>query len=269
MRVAITREVSRQIGRCELSYQVRRPIDVDLAREQHRKYEECLAGLGCSIQRLPEAPDFPDSVFVEDAAIVLDELAVITRPGAESRRLEIQSIAQVLRTHRRLVYIDAPAVLDGGDVLRLGKRLFVGLSHRSNRAAIGQMRELLAGCGYVLAGIQVTDCLHLKSAVTQVAEDTLLINSNWVDGSAFGPVRLIEVDPGEPFAANALMIGDRVLFPEAYPATRRRLETQGINICTVDVSELAKAEGGVTCCSLIFSVSDSAVGTAQSSPRRA
>ncbi len=259
MRVAITREISEAIGHCELSYQARQPIDLDRARAQHRKYEECLKALGCSVQRLPGEPLFPDSVFVEAAAVVLDELAVITRPGAESRRGETVSIAQALRPYRRLEHIVAPGILDGGDVLCLGRNLFVGLSRRSNEAAVEQMRILLADQGYTVTGVEVRGCLHLKSAVTQVVEDTLLINRDWIDGAAFGSMRWIEADPGEPFAANALMTGAGVIFPAAFPATRRRLEAAGINVIPVDVTELAKAEGGVTCCSLIFSGWETAV----------
>jgi dimethylargininase len=252
MLVAITREISAQIGRCELTCKAREAIDVDLARAQHHQYEECLASLGCSVRRLPEEPELPDSVFVEDAAIVLDELAIITRPGAESRRPETHSIAQALFPYRPLVRIEAPATLDGGDVLRVGKRLFVGLSHRSNEEAIRQMQKLLTDYGYTVSGVQVKGCLHLKSAVTQVAEDTLLINGNWIERDPFGPMRFIEVDPGEPCAANALMVDRKVIFPQAYSSTRRHLEANGIEVVPVDASELAKAEGGVTCCSLIF-----------------
>ncbi len=253
MRVAITRELSAEIGRCELTYQTRLPIDVDRARRQHHHYEECLRSLGCSVHRVPEAPELPDAVFVEDIAVVLDEVAVITRPGAESRRPEISSVAQTLLSYRPLVHLEAPGIMDGGDVLRLGKRLFVGLSRRSNEEAIRLMQDLLAGYGYAVTGVPVKGCLHLKSAVTQVAEDLLLINPDWIDGTLFDAMRFVEVDRSEPGAANALMIGDRVIFPQAYPATRRRLEAQGIEVVAVDASELAKAEGGVTCCSLVFS----------------
>jgi dimethylargininase len=252
VRLAITREISRRIGHCELSFQRRIPIDVDLARAQHRRYEESLAALGCSILRLPEAPDLPDSVFVEDVAIVLDEAALITRPGAESRRLEIAGVEQALRPYRRLLHIEAPGTLDGGDVLRMGKRIYVGLSRRSNPAGIRQLRELLSGFGYEVAAVPLTGCLHLKSAVTQVARDAVLINPSQVDPAAFPSIRHIEVAPVEPEAANSLLIGDTVIYPDSYPATRARLEAQGIRVITVPASELAKAEGGVTCCSLIL-----------------
>jgi dimethylargininase len=252
MRLAITREVSAQIGRCELSYLDRRPIDVPLAREQHRRYEECLASLGCTVQRLPEEPTLPDSVFVEDTAVVLDELAVITRPGAESRRPEIASVANALRRHRRLVFIQAPATLDGGDVLVLDRHLYVGISQRSNEEAVEQLRDLLADTDYGITGVVVRDCLHLKSAVTQASHRTLLINRDWVDGTVFDSMELIEVDPAEPSAANGLRIGGELIFPTAFPATMRRLEAHGVKVRPLNVSELMKAEGGVTCCSLIL-----------------
>lgn len=252
MRIAITREVSPRIGACELTHLARTPIDPERARIQHRQYEELLAALGCKLLRLPAEPDLPDSVFVEDAAIVLDELAVITRPGAESRRAETVAVAGALKPCRKLFHIGPPGTLDGGDVLRIGKALYVGQSLRSNLEGIEQLRRIVAPFRYSVIGVALRGCLHLKSAVTQVAENTLLINRAWTDAAAFGDYRLIDVAPSEPFAANALLIGGTVVYPEAFPETRERLEKQGIKLRTVDASELAKAEGGVTCCSLIF-----------------
>ena len=253
--VAITRAVSPQIGQCELTHLGRQAIDVEGAQAQHGQYEACLAGLGCELHRLPAEPDLPDSVFVEDTAVVLDQLAVITRPGAASRRPETESIAQALSPFRRLAFIRAPGTFDGGDLLRIGRVLYIGLSGRSNQAGIEQVRRLVEPFGYRVEGVPVAGCLHLKSAVTQVAEGALLINRDWVDGHAFGPdsdLKLIDVDAAEPYGANALLVGEAVVYPAAYPRTRRRLEAERIAVCAVDVSELAKAEGGVTCCSLIF-----------------
>lgn len=254
MLIAITREVSPNIGRCELTYLAREAIDVNVARAQHHQYQDCLATLGCEIHSLPAEPELPDSVFVEDTAVVLDELAMITRPGADSRKPETQSIARALKPYRRLSYIKSPGIIDGGDVLCIGKTLFVGLSRRSNRAGLEQMRALLNPFGYIVEGVQVSGCLHLKSAVTQVAKNTLLINRTWVDAGAFGHMNFIEVDPLEPFSGNALLVGETVVYPSAYPGTRRQLEDHGVSVRVVDVSELGKAEGGVTCCSLIFNV---------------
>ena len=254
MLLAMTRGISRRMGECELSYQERQPIDIGLARAQHNRYEECLAALGCQIIRLREEPDLPDSVFVEDAAIVLDELAIITRPGAESRRRETSSIDLALRPYRRMVHIEPPGILDGGDVLRIGKRLYIGLSRRTNEDAIRQLRILLDQENYSLSVIPVQGCLHLKSAVTWLGGDTLLINHNWVNAAAFGDMRRVEVAGGEPCAANAISIDGKVVFPAEYPATRSILESRGIEVYPIDVSEIIKAEGGVTCCSLLFSV---------------
>lgn len=252
MWIAITREVSPRIAECELTHLARETIDLERARAQHRQYEQLLAELGCKLVRLPAERDLPDSVFVEDAAVVLDELAVITRPGAESRRSETVSVADALQRCRKLFYIKPPGTLDGGDVLRVGKALYAGLSKRSNREGIKQLHDILLPFGYMVNGVKLHDCLHLKSAVTQVADDTLLINQAWTDAALFRNFRLIDVASSEPFAANALRIGNTVVYPAAFPETRQRLEKHGVCVRTVDASELAKAEGSVTCCSLIF-----------------
>jgi dimethylargininase len=254
MFLAITREVSPNIDNCVLTHRVREPIDLTAARAQHRQYVNCLESLGCQVHALPAEPDLPDSVFVEDTAIVLDEIAIITRPGAESRRAETPSVAQALRPHRHLCFIEAPATLDGGDVLCVGQKVFIGLSGRSNRSAIEQVRAVLSPFGYTVQGVAVRGCLHLKSAVTRVGENTLLINRDWVDDSAFASQDLVEVHPSEPSAGNALLVGERVIYPAGYPATRERLHDRGLALEIVDLSELAKAEGAVTCCSLIFPI---------------
>ncbi|MEW6029195.1 MAG: arginine deiminase family protein [Chloroflexota bacterium] len=252
MLIAITREVSRSIVNCELTHLARTPIDVERARAQHAQYVDALHSLGVEVLCLPEEPDLPDSVFVEDTAIVLDEAAVLTNPGADSRKPEVESIAAALAPYRQLIRVQPPATLDGGDVLVLGKQVYVGQTLRSNAAAVEQLQSLLWPFGCRVFGIPVTDCLHLKSAVTQVGEKTLLINPAWVGKSHFAGFDFIEVDPSEPYAANALLIGNAVIYPSEYPKTRKRLEAAGVQIVPVDAGELAKAEGGVTCCSLIF-----------------
>jgi dimethylargininase len=251
MPVAITRKVSPALGRCELTHLERREIDVARAAAQHAAYERCLERLGCCVVSLPASPELPDSVFVEDVAVVLDELAVVTRPGAESRRAETASIARVLAEHRPLATIEAPATLDGGDALVLGGRVFVGLSGRSNRDGFEQLRLLLGPRGYTVEAVEVRGCLHLKSAVTQIGAQTVLINPQWVDRSRFANLDCVEIDPSEPHAANGLMIGDALLYPEAFPRTTERLRRRGLQLELLDLSELAKAEGAVTCCSLI------------------
>ena len=252
MTQAITREVSPRFSDCEITHIERTPIDLDTARAQHHEYVQALKRLGCEVVELPAQADLPDSVFVEDTAIVLPEVAVITRPGADSRKPETESIAQALAPLKKLVFLQEPASLDGGDVLVLGKKIHVGLSTRSNQEAVDQLNRLLSEYGYSATGVMMHDCLHLKTAVTQVDNDTLLINKNWVDIIHFSGFRLIEVDPEEPFAANCLPIGEAIVFPTAFPRTRAKLESAGYRIAAVDLSELAKAEGAVTCCSLII-----------------
>lgn len=251
MPIAITRKVSPALAQCELTHLERQSIDLSLAVTQHHQYTHALTNLGCAVLHLPAEPTLPDSVFVEDTAIVLDELAIITRPGALSRRPETASIAQALAPYRRLAYIEAPGLVDGGDVLRLEKTLYVGLSTRSNQPAIAQMQHILAPFGYTVQGVAVDGCLHLKSAVTQVGPQTLLVNPRWVDVELFGDWQVIEIDPSEPYGANALWVQGAVIYPTSYPRTEQRLRAAGIPVVTVDASELIKAEGAVTCCSLL------------------
>ena len=244
MRIAITRALSPEIGRCELSYIDRQPIDYRRAAAQHDEYERLLAAHGCTIVHAAPLPDMPDGVFVEDAAVVLDDVAIITRPGAASRRGETSSVAEVLKRYRKLRQIQVPATLDGGDVLAIDGKLYIGISQRTNEAAVAQLKAI---------AVRFRNCLHLKSAVTQIDARTLLVNPEWVDASQFRRFDVIAVDEQEPFAANALRIGDALLYSSSYPRTRRLLERRGFHVETLDLDELEKAEAGVTCCSLIFS----------------
>jgi dimethylargininase len=252
MVIAITREISPRFNECEITHIKRTPIDLDVARTQHHEYVNVLKTLGCTVFELPAETDLPDSVFVEDTAFILPEIAVITRPGAASRKPETESILRALSPYIKLIQVREPATVDGGDVLVLGKNIYIGLSSRSNQTAIDQLNELLREYGYTVTGVKMHDCLHLKSAVTRVAEKTLLINKSWVDTHPFENFDWIEVDPVEPFAANCLPIGESIVFPTSFPKTRAKLENKGYKIVTGDVDELAKAEGAVTCCSLII-----------------
>jgi dimethylargininase len=248
--------VSAGIAACELTHLERQVIDVALARAQHRAYEDVLAQLGCRVESLPALDELPDSVFVEDMAIVLDEIAIVTRPGAESRRPEAALIAPVLSNYRRVTFIQSPGTLDGGDVLRIGRRIFVGQSGRSNESGIEQLRAVAWPYGYTVTAVPVHGCLHLKSAITEVAPGVVVVNPAWVDPAAFGHVTVMEVDPAEPYGTNGLLVGGRLIYPDSFPATRRRLEDAGVDVVPVNVSELQKAEGAVTCCSLVFSAQE-------------
>jgi dimethylargininase len=253
---AITRDVSPNINECELSFHPRQRIDVEKAIEQHEAYRDCLKELGARIVSLSAEPGLPDGVFVEDTAVVLDEIAVIANMGATSRRAETTSVAEALGRYRPLKFLTAPATLDGGDVMRIGRTLFIGLSRRTNRQAVEQLSELVRRRGYRVQAIEVTGCLHLKSACSYVGNNRILVNRSWIEVEALAGFELLEVDEEEPAAANALLLKDVVVLPESFPKTRALLEERGFRVRTVDVSELQKAEAGVTCGSLIFAASD-------------
>ncbi|HEX5043008.1 MAG TPA: arginine deiminase-related protein [Candidatus Polarisedimenticolaceae bacterium] len=250
-RVAFTREVGPAIQRCELTHLAPQAIDLERARAQHEAYEACLRSLGCTVRRLPDEPEHPDGVFVEDTAVVLDEVAVLARPGAASRRGEVASMAEALAPHRACLRIEAPGTLDGGDALVLGRQVHVGLSSRTNADGIAQLKRLLEPHGYTVRTVFFTGCLHLKSAVTRVGEEMVLLNPSWVDREAFPAHRSLAIDSEEPFGANALLIGGAVVYPAEHPRTAERLAAAGIEVHSVELSELAKAEGGVTCCCVL------------------
>ena len=252
MLVAITREIDESICSCELTYVERMPIDVVCARVQHRDYESRLADLGCQILRLPAAPGMADAVFIEDTCVVFPELAVVTRPGSPHRQAETDAVAAAMAPYRPVHVLESPVTLDGGDVLVLGRNVFVGLSRRTNAASLDALKAILVPFDYTVTPVAIWDCLHLKTAVSQVASETLLLNRSWIDPSVFGDWAIMDVDPAEPFAANGLRIGETLVYPRAFPRTQARLELAGIRVATVDISELAKAEAGVTCCSLVF-----------------
>lgn len=250
--VALTRAISPNLEHCELTHVAPQPLDLARAREQHHRYEETLKRMGCELHRIPGDVAFPDCVFIEDTAVVLAELAVVTRPGVDSRRGETAAVAQALERWRRVVELTAPATLDGGDVICLGRTLYVGRSTRSNRAGSDQLANWAEPLGYAVRDVDLGPCLHLKSAATALSGDTVLINPDWCDPSSFGDARLIPVAPAEPWAANSVCVNGAILMPEAFPATRQRVEEAGYEVFTVPADELAKAEGGVSCCSLVF-----------------
>jgi dimethylargininase len=250
--IALTRDVSPAMADCELTHLPRMPIDVAKAAAQHADYERALAALGCSVVRLPAGSDMPDSVFIEDTAVVLGEIALIMRPGAESRRRETSDVEEWLKHRRLLGRIEGPGTMDGGDVLVAGRSIFVGASSRTNADGIEQLRRLVEYFGYSLKAVSVNGCLHLKSAVTAVTDDVLLINRRWAPAEAFAGFALVDVHPAEPSAANIVRVGGRLLYSAGFPRTLELLVQRGLPVTTVDVGEIAKAEGAVTCCSLIL-----------------
>jgi dimethylargininase len=261
MLIAVTRPVSQSLAHCELTHLSRESIDVALAAAQHAAYERLLSSLGAALVRVPAAHELPDAVFIEDTAVVLDEVAVLARPGAPSRRGESAAVAQALAKYRPVLCMKPPATLDGGDVLRLGRCLYVGRSSRTDQQGIEQLESLVAPFDYRVVPVEFTGCLHLKSAVTAVANGLLLLNPDWISAAAFPTCEAIAIDDREPHGANALEIAGVVIHPSQFPRTRDRLVQCGLRVASVDCSELAKAEGAVTCCSLTFETSSAATQT--------
>ncbi len=251
--VALVRRPDASIARCELTHVERRVIDFPKLEAQHLAYQQALRGMGLQVEQLPPLPGSPDGVFVEDAALVLDQLAIITRPGVSSRAHEADSARESLRPFRRNLRALSRGTLDGGDVLVAGKKLFVGLSTRTTSPAIEELAELTLPFGYQVIPVGVGGCLHLKTAVTYLGQNTLLANPGWADLSSFAGFRVIEVDPAEPFGANTLLANGKLLYSAEHPRTAARLSQEGFSFELNSISELLKAEAGLTCLSLIFS----------------
>ena len=250
--IAITRKPSPLLETGERTHIGREPIDFARALAQHDAYAQALADLGASVTRIDDAADFPDGVFIEDTALVLDEVAISMRPGAESRRAEVPGIVAVLMSYREVISIGAPATIDGGDIVVAGKQILVGHSARTNAAGIEALADLARRFGYSTRGVRMTGCLHLKSGCTALPDGRLLINRQWIDARDLGDFELVDVPGEEPWGGDVAFIDNTVIAAAAFPRTLETLRAAGYAVRPVDVSEFAKAEGGVTCMSLIF-----------------
>lgn len=256
MNIAVTHKVSPNLNQCELTHMDREPIDIEQARAQHDGYNDCLARHGLKVIELDANKELPDSVFVEDTAVVVDEVAVMTPMGVDSRRPEVAAVAAEMANHRPVVHIDPSANLEGGDVVRINRSFYVGLSSRSDRAGVAGLAGYLEPHGYTVTGVELRAALHLKSAVSQLDESTLLINREMVDPALFtgrhSGFRLVDVPPDEPKSANILIVDGTVILPSAYARMVDLLLSMGLKVDALEMSELLKAESGVTCSSLIF-----------------
>jgi dimethylargininase len=253
MTQAITRAVGAALGDCALTFVDREPIDLARAETQHAAYNESLRRAGAIVEVLPADAALPDSVFVEDTAVVLDEAAVVTRPGTPLRQREAPAIAVALFPYRKLLRITAPATLEGGDVLRLGRDFYVGISSRTNAQGFSQFASIVRAFGYRATPIEVKGCLHLKTAVTALDEETLLVNPSWIDAATLPRIQQLIAPPDEPFGANALVVNGAVHLSARWKRTKELVERSGFSVSALDVSEFEKAEAGLTCLSLIFS----------------
>ncbi len=253
--LALTHVPSPDIQHCQLTHRARVPIDYDRAVRQHQEYGQALRDCGAEVVTLEVNRDFPDGCFIEDTAVVLDGVAVLASMGAESRRGEPAGVEPVLRRYREVRRIELPALLDGGDVLRVGRTLLVGLSSRTDRAGAAALEAIVRRYGYEVVPVPVRGCLHFKSACTALPDGRLLLNPDWLDGAALQGFRWVRVPDEEPDAANVALVGDRVCMAAGHPRTAERVRELGFEVRTIDLSEFAKAEGCVTCLSLLLASS--------------
>lgn len=252
MLTAITRGVSPRIGECLLTHMQRAPIDPAKAAAEQQAYEQALRALGADVISLEADDTLPDCAFAEDTALVLDEVAILARMRHPSREAELEPIAEALAPHREIVRLGEPAHLEGGDTFRIGRSIYVGVSTRTNAAGVEAVRTIAGRFGYVVKPVPVTGCLHLSTGASHIGEGVVLANPDWVDVSAFDERQVVSVAPEEPWAANAMVIDETVLTPEGFPRTRERLERLGRQVRALDITELQKAEAGLTCLSLRF-----------------
>lgn len=253
--MAVTREPSASLAGCVLSYLERTPIDLDRARRQHAAYRRELRAAGAEVVVLPALDELPDATFVEDTAVVVDELAVVGGLGVASRMPEAEAIVPELERHRPVRRLEEPgATLEGGDVLRVGRMLYVGRSGRTNDAGIEALRRLLEPLGYVVRAVAIDGCLHLKTACTSVGDGVVLTNPEWVDAGVFerDGLRALPVGPSEPWAANAVRVGETVLVPAGNPLTGERLRRTRVQVVEVPIGEFQKAEAGLSCLSVLI-----------------
>lgn len=249
---ALTHKISPRIAECEVTFINRSPINLRLAARQHDNYCAVLRGLGVIVEELSENESYPDSCFVEDTAIVVDELAIICSMGVPSRRGETALIKRELARYREIAHVSLPATIEGGDVLRIGRKMFVGQSSRTNLGGIEEIARILRPYGYRVRPVRTKGSLHLKSACTAIDEETLFVNPDWVELDAFGGFHLVHTPAEEPWSANILRVGSTVCAQAGFPRALELMERVAGKVETIDISELRKAEAGLTCSSIIF-----------------
>lgn len=249
---ALTRGVSPTIGDCKLTFMEREQVDVAVATRQHEAYTHCLKKLGVQITSLALLSAAPDAVFIQDTAVVVDEVAVMATMGAACRAGEVESVGEALAPHRPLKRLMPPATLEGGDVVRVGRTLYVGDSGRTNREGIRQLSDILAPYDYQVKPVRVTGCLHLSTGCSYLGRGLMLLNPVWVDAASFRQFEILEVPETEPWAANTIAVGGAVLMASCFERTCAVVEGLGFHVVATDISELQKAEGALTCMSIMF-----------------
>lgn len=249
---AIVRNIPNSFQQCITGFSGKFPIDVTLAQQQHEHYCHTLVDLGLKLVRI-EADDYlPDCCFTEDTAIVTDGLGIISFPGTESRHAEIIEMEKALTTYKKIQHIAAPATIEGGDVLKIGKKLFIGHSARTNEEGIKQVAGLVNELGYEVIPVKIHNTLHLKTVCTYLGNNCIIYADGHFDENIFSEYDKIIVPVTESYCANTLAVNGKVLIPKGFPLTRSLIGNKGYSIIELDMSEIEKADGALTCLSVIF-----------------
>ncbi len=250
---AITHAPSSEIENGQRTHIGRTAIDFVRACRQHEAYRQVLRDCGAEVRVLDVNRESPDSVFVEDTAIVLDEVAVIASMGVEARRAETEGVELELQKHREIERVSLPAKIEGGDVLRINRQLLVGISSRTNRSGVDALDTIGRRHGYKVIPVPVRGCLHVKTACTALPDETLLVNPTWIETEALRGFKYLAVEKSEPWAANVALVGGTVFLAREHARTAEMIHELGFAVRTTELSEFAKAEGGVTCLSILYS----------------
>jgi dimethylargininase len=251
-KIALTRGISAGIDRCEVSFIDRVAIDLQKMKQQHRAYEEMLRSMGYEVIQIPADDSCPDCCFIEDTALLLDEIAVITYPGSVARRGEVPGVVPTIEKYRKTLRIEPPATLEGGDVLRIGRNLYVGLTQRTNPEGVDALRTLVAPYCYKVTAVPTPGALHMKSVCTAADDRTIVADPRRVDVSPLRDYDMIEIAPEEWMGGDLLPINGTLWMIEGFPKLKSALEARGFNVRTLNMSEFLKAEAGLTCLSLLF-----------------
>jgi len=252
MLIALTHTVSPSLAEGEVTFIDREPVDYDLALQQHAAYCNALEQCGVEVKRLSVNPDSPDSCFIEDTAIVVDEAIIATNIGSPTRQHESKNVALELARYREIIRIQPPATIDGGDVLRVGRRIYVRVSGRTNDQGFHELAQILQPWNYEVIPVELKNCLHLKTACTAIDDETILLNPHWVAPEVFSDYKVLSVPEEEGWAANTIRVGGTVLLQRGFPQTLQIVEKYHDSIATLDISEFRKVEAGLSCLSIIF-----------------
>jgi len=226
--------------------------DYELIIQQHNAYVETLQNLGLEVIVLEPLPDYPDAYFVEDTAVVTTDVAIITNPGAETRKSEVNSIEPILAKYRKTARIEASGTVDGGDVLMADRHFFIGLSQRTNKEGARQLGQILSSYGHSYTCIKVSAGLHLKSSINYIGKNSLIITEDYASKPEFKSYEKIVPDKSEEYVANSLLINENLMLPKGFPLIKKVLIDRGFSIIELNVSEIRKMDGGLTCLSLRF-----------------